>query len=84
MKYLGSKNVIHRDLAARNLLATKGDEHHLIVVKIADFGLSSITESGYYLSEGKQIPFKWTAPEAIKFGSFTVKSDVSVTKILFS
>ena len=34
-------------------------------------------EEEYIVSDGlKQIPIKWTAPEAIQYGKFTVKSDV--------
>jgi serine/threonine protein kinase len=76
MKYLGEKKVIHRDLAARNLLAAHGDAHHKSIVKIADFGLSRVTEAGFYKSENGTIPFKWTAPEVIKHGTFSSSSDV--------
>ena len=76
MKYLGEKKVIHRDLAARNLLAAHGDVNHKSIVKIADFGLSRVTEGGFYQSENQTIPFKWTAPEVIKHGTFSSSSDV--------
>jgi serine/threonine protein kinase len=76
MKYLGEKKVLHRDLAARNLLAAHGGAHHKSIVKIADFGLSRVTESGFYQSENQVIPFKWTAPEVIKHGTFLSSSDV--------
>jgi serine/threonine protein kinase len=76
MKYLGEKKVIHRDLAARNLLAAPGSANHKSIVKIADFGLSRVTEGGFYQSENKTIPFKWTAPEVIKHGTFSNSSDV--------
>jgi serine/threonine protein kinase len=76
MKYLEEKKVIHRDLAARNLLTTHGDAYHKSIVKIADFGLSRATEGGFYHSENQTIPFKWTAPEVIKHGTFSSSSDV--------
>jgi serine/threonine protein kinase len=76
MTYLEEKKVIHRDLAARNLLATHGDIHHKATIKIADFGLSRITEAGFYKSETKTIPFKWTAPEVILHGTYSSGSDV--------
>jgi serine/threonine protein kinase len=76
MKYLGEKKVIHRDLAARNLLAAHGDANHRAIVKIADFGLSRVTEGGFYQSENQTIPFKWTAPEVIKHGICSSSSDV--------
>ncbi|XP_066557715.1 tyrosine-protein kinase Fes/Fps [Amia ocellicauda] len=73
MEYLESKKCIHRDLAARNCLVT---EQH--VVKISDFGMSREEENGVYSTTGgmKQIPVKWTAPEALNYGRYTSESDV--------
>ncbi|KAL3224630.1 hypothetical protein MRX96_026428 [Rhipicephalus microplus] len=71
MAYLESKNCIHRDLAARNCLVGKNN-----VVKISDFGMSR-EEEEYIVSDGmKQIPIKWTAPEALNFGKYTSVCDV--------
>ncbi|XP_034484612.1 tyrosine-protein kinase Fer isoform X1 [Drosophila innubila] len=71
MRYLESKNCIHRDLAARNCLV---DFEHS--VKISDFGMSR-EEEEYIVSDGmKQIPVKWTAPEALNFGKYTTLCDV--------
>ncbi|XP_063706686.1 tyrosine-protein kinase Fer [Culicoides brevitarsis] len=71
MQYLESKNCIHRDLAARNCLI--GDDN---IVKISDFGMSR-EEEEYIVSDGmKQIPIKWTAPEALNFGKYTSLCDV--------
>ncbi|XP_050739542.1 tyrosine-protein kinase Fer-like isoform X4 [Eriocheir sinensis] len=71
MAYLESKNCIHRDLAARNCLVG-----HRNSVKISDFGMSR-EEEEYYVSDGmKQIPIKWTAPEALNFGKYTSLCDV--------
>ncbi|XP_059478851.1 tyrosine-protein kinase Fer isoform X1 [Neocloeon triangulifer] len=71
MKYLESKNCIHRDLAARNCLI--GLEN---IVKISDFGMSR-EEEEYIVSDGmKQIPIKWTAPEALNYGKYTTLCDV--------
>lgn len=53
-----------RDLAARNCLV--GDNNAL---KISDFGMSRQEDDGIYSSSGlKQIPIKWTAPEALNYG----------------
>jgi len=42
------------------------------IVKISDFGMSR-EEEEYIVSDGmKQIPIKWTAPEALNFGEFTL------------
>lgn len=71
MEYLESKNCIHRDLAARNCLVS--DTHE---VKISDFGMSR-EEEEYIVSDGlKQIPIKWTAPEALNYGKYTSLCDV--------
>ena len=52
-----------RDLAARNCLIGSNS-----VVKISDFGMSREDEI-YIVSDGlKQIPIKWTAPEALNLG----------------
>ncbi|KAG7482369.1 tyrosine-protein kinase Fes Fps [Solea senegalensis] len=73
MEYLESKKCIHRDLAARNCLVA---EHN--VVKISDFGMSRQQDNGVYSTEGglRQIPVKWTAPEALNYGRYTTESDV--------
>lgn len=56
-----------RDLAARNCLV--GDNS---VLKISDFGMSRQEDDGIYSSSGlKQIPIKWTAPEALNYGECT-------------
>lgn len=54
-----------RDLAARNCLVTEKN-----ALKISDFGMSREEEDGIYASTGgmKQIPVKWTAPEALNYG----------------
>ncbi|XP_074138030.1 tyrosine-protein kinase Fer isoform X3 [Sminthopsis crassicaudata] len=72
MAYLESKNCIHRDLAARNCLV--GENH---ILKISDFGMSRQEDGGIYSSSGlKQIPIKWTAPEALNYGRYSSESDV--------
>ena len=35
-----------------------------------------IVDNEYSAHQGARFPVKWTAPEAISFGKFTVKSDV--------
>ncbi|XP_059162770.1 tyrosine-protein kinase Fer-like [Physella acuta] len=71
MEYLEGRNCIHRDLAARNCLVGENN-----VIKISDFGMSR-EEAEYVVSTGmKQIPVKWTAPEALNFGKYTSLCDV--------
>ncbi|XP_068430786.1 tyrosine-protein kinase Fes/Fps [Clinocottus analis] len=73
MAFLESKKCIHRDLAARNCLVAEQN-----VVKISDFGMSRQQDDGVYSAEGglRQIPVKWTSPEALNYGRFTTESDV--------
>ncbi|XP_044536205.1 tyrosine-protein kinase Fer [Gracilinanus agilis] len=71
MAYLESKNCIHRDLAARNCLVGENN-----ILKISDFGMSRQEDGGVYSSTGlKQIPIKWTAPEALNYGRYSSESD---------
>ncbi|TRY84128.1 hypothetical protein DNTS_026031 [Danionella cerebrum] len=72
MAYIEKKNYIHRDLRAANVLVSND-----LFCKIADFGLARVIEDDQYTArEGAKFPIKWTAPEAINYGSFTIKSDV--------
>nr|XP_027782992.1 tyrosine-protein kinase Blk [Marmota flaviventris] len=71
MAYIEHMNSIHRDLRAANILVSE-----TLCCKIADFGLARIIDSEYTVQEGAKFPIKWTAPEAIHFGVFTIKADV--------
>ena len=72
MGHLERRGLIHRDLAARNVLLGEN-----LITKVADFGLARvIVDNEYSAHQGARFPVKWTAPEAISFGKFTVKSDV--------
>ncbi|KAL7637615.1 UNVERIFIED_CONTAM: hypothetical protein RMT77_012344 [Armadillidium vulgare] len=72
MAYLESKQLLHRDLAARNVLVGES-----LLCKVADFGLARIIEGEDYTpSSCNKFPVKWTAPEAMLYNRFTIKSDV--------
>lgn len=74
MEYLANQKIVHRDLATRNCMVNK-----LLVVRIADFGLSrDIYKSDYYRVEDKHrpLPVKWMAIESLTGGVFTSSSDV--------
>ena len=57
-----TNNIVHRDLALRNILATT-DEQGNYLVKVSDFGMSRALEQGYYKTQDKKMPIKWSAPE---------------------
>uniref|UniRef100_A0A8C7CDX3 Tyrosine-protein kinase n=2 Tax=Mustelinae TaxID=169418 RepID=A0A8C7CDX3_NEOVI len=72
MAFIEERNYIHRDLRAANILVSD-----TLSCKIADFGLARlIVDNEYTAREGAKFPIKWTAPEAINYGTFTIKSDV--------
>ncbi|XP_055544607.1 tyrosine-protein kinase CSK isoform X2 [Wyeomyia smithii] len=68
MEYLETKKVIHRDLAARNVLISEE-----CVAKVSDFGLA---RDERYTADISKLPIKWTAPEALKEGKFSNKTDM--------
>jgi serine/threonine protein kinase len=64
MIYLEANSIIHRDLALRNLLVNKMNGKY--IVKVSDFGMSKLTELGYYQSNDTAIPIKWSAVEVCR------------------
>ena len=80
MAYLEKHGYVHRDLAARNVLVGK-----TLNVKIADFGLTrSVVEKPYVAPVGTKFPIRWTAPEACRTNTFSIKSDVWSFGVLVS
>jgi len=73
MSYLSSRSIIHRDLAARNVLV--GDKE---MCKVTDFGMArDVQQESIYERKTKgRLPVKWTAYEALMYGTYTTKSDV--------
>ena len=66
---------VFRDLAARNLLVCSGTNQQFII-KISDFGLSKIINSGVYSSSNSSFPIKWSSIEVLKYGTFSTQSDI--------
>ncbi|XP_009283045.1 PREDICTED: tyrosine-protein kinase Lck isoform X2 [Aptenodytes forsteri] len=79
MAFIEAKNYIHRDLRAANILVSDA-----LCCKISFFLLPppprGAAESHMPTRPcfwwGAKFPIKWTAPEAINYGTFTIKSDV--------
>ena len=74
-EHLASIGVVHGDVACRNLFLTADK-----IVKIADFGVDSISEEEkgvvYMKSELGRLPIRWMAIESIRDGEFSTSSDV--------
>ncbi|XP_078379856.1 uncharacterized protein LOC144662795 [Oculina patagonica] len=73
MTYLSSRKIIHRDLAARNVLVGEGEK-----CKVTDFGMArNVYQDDIYTKESRgRLPVKWTAYEALVYGTYTTQSDV--------
>jgi serine/threonine protein kinase len=72
MAYLESKKIIHRDLALRNTLVTKAEDEYKL--KVTDFGLSRVAETGVYQSSSYLMPIKVNLLSYFFTGSILVDS----------
>ncbi|XP_068734108.1 fibroblast growth factor receptor 2-like [Montipora capricornis] len=72
MKYL-PQDPSFRDLAARNVLVGERE-----TCKVTDFGMARDVQQGniYEKKTKGRLPVKWTAYEALVYGTYTTKSDV--------
>ncbi|VDM47924.1 unnamed protein product [Toxocara canis] len=70
LAYLELMCVIHRDVAARNCLLGENE-----TVKLSDFGLS-LLGIAYREKRMKNVPIRWLAPETLKSGRYSTKTDV--------
>ncbi|KDP42497.1 hypothetical protein JCGZ_00294 [Jatropha curcas] len=73
LNYLHEQNVIHRDIKCANILINGNGS-----VKLADFGLARVIESGDLVKSFKGTPC-WMAPEVVnpkRVGGYGVKADI--------
>lgn len=80
---LAARNVL---IGENNIAKICGKENIYFMLKIfidlwfiecTDFGLARvIADDEYCPKQGSRFPVKWTAPEAIVYGKFSIKSDV--------
>ena len=60
-------------MALRNVLVSSPDTN--IVLKVADFGLSRLVNNDdYYKSDQKELPVRWSPPEALTHYKFSTQS----------
>jgi len=72
MAYLESNDYIHRNLALRNILLSKN-----LICKVSDIGLTQVIDEDVYKAHTRtKFHNKQTAPEAVLYNHFTIKSDV--------
>ena len=71
MAYLEEKNCIHRDLAARNIYVSVN-----LICKVAGLSIVRASDSTLEPHSKGMSPVKWTAPEALMYSRYTIKSDV--------
>jgi len=75
MLHLHKEGIVHRDLACRNVLLGSGFQ-----VKISDFGLSRVSDTGDTKKSNQTKsdtgPLKWMAPESIRYKEYSQASDI--------
>lgn len=80
MAYLESKNCVHRNLLAKNILLTKESTTQRLICKVTNFSCARIiiiSKNNFVKSVASEtFPTKWTAPETLRSGCFTIKSDI--------
>ena len=80
MIYVGEQNCVLRNLSACNIvMQSSNDSESKFLCKISNFDQAQITERGDIIilsNPESKFPVRWTAPEAIVHGHFSIQSDV--------
>ena len=80
MQHVAQHHIMHGDLAARNVLINEcvhnGETH--FIAKVSDFGMSTRFSDNirYQKLVRNGVPWKWMAMEFLRYGLFTITSDV--------
>ena len=76
MQEMEALSILHRDLATRNVLVHSIDaqDQSRIWIKITDFGLARHGKEAW--SDDGEVPWRWTAPEALESHYWCTASDV--------
>ena len=72
MCYLENNKYVHRNLAAKSILVSEK-----LTCQVANFDLARVTNGGIFRGPSEEkLAIRWTAPEALMYRDFTIKSDV--------
>lgn len=72
LEYLTSHQFVHKDVAARNVMVS-----HNLNVKLSNLKMAYGLHSGdYCLLHGNMIAVRWSPPETITYGQFTLETDI--------
>ncbi len=69
--YLHNREVLHRDLKTANILVNAQGQ-----AKLSDFGLSKTADQDVKTAHAQSNAIQWMAPETLKEGTFSEKSDI--------
>ena len=72
LQYIAARRIVHRDVAARNVLLDA-----TMTCKISDFGMATVLpdDSKEYIRANEQLALRWSPPEVIEEGKYSVQSD---------